>query len=92
MTDNDTMALLEMIRNGLDDAEPDMLREMVQLMAQSLMSAEADVLCGAEYGRPSPSRVNQRNGYRRRRWDTRVGTMELAIRAQRQAEGDSRHA
>lgn len=28
------------------------------------MSAEADELCGAAYGRRSPERVNSRNGYR----------------------------
>lgn len=79
MTDNDTMALVEMLRNGVDGAEPDMLREMVRFMAQGLMSGEADAMCGAPYGSRSPERVNQRNGYRERRWDTRAGTIQLAI-------------
>ena len=48
-------------------------------MAETLMGAEADCLCGAPYGRSGPQRVNQRNGYRDRRWDTRVGSIELAI-------------
>ena len=43
------------------------------------MSAEADGLCGASYGKRDPERVNQRNGYRERRWDTRAGTIQLAI-------------
>jgi transposase-like protein len=43
------------------------------------MGAEADVLCGAGYRERSPERVNMRNGYRERDWDTRVGTIELAI-------------
>ena len=43
------------------------------------MGAEADALCGAAYGERSPERVNIRNGYRERSWDTRVGTIELEI-------------
>jgi transposase-like protein len=52
---------------------------MVKTFADALMSAEADVLCGAGYGERSPVRVNCRNGYRAREWDTRAGTVELAI-------------
>jgi putative transposase len=48
------------------------------------MSAEADTLCGAEYGQVSDERVNHRNGYRPREWDTRAGTVELAIPKLRQ--------
>jgi transposase-like protein len=59
--------------------EPDLLRKMVKTMAEALMSAEADALCGAEYGQRSGERVNRRNGYREREWDTRAGTVELAI-------------
>jgi transposase-like protein len=59
--------------------EPDLLRKMVKTMAEALMSAEADALCGAEYGQRSDGRVNRRNGYRERDWDTRAGTIELAI-------------
>src|SRR3954453_16876793 len=44
-----------------------------------LMGAEADAVCGAEYGVRSDERTNTRNGYRRREWDTRAGTIELAI-------------
>lgn len=60
-------------------AEPDMLRAMVKSFAEALMSAEADALCGAEYGQVSPERTNSRNGYRTRPWDTRVGSVELAV-------------
>jgi putative transposase len=67
----------------LDDqlatASPDLLRSMVKTFAEAVMSAEADQLCGAEYGQRSPDRVNSRNGYRTRDWDTRAGTVELAI-------------
>ena len=52
---------------------------MVKTFAGALMSAEADTICGAGYGERSPERVNSRNGYRTRSWDTRAGTIELAI-------------
>jgi len=51
----------------------------VKTFADALMSAEADTACGAGYGERSPERVNSRNGYRPREWDTRAGTIELAI-------------
>src|SRR5512143_1458148 len=46
---------------------------------EALMGAEADALCGAGYGERRPERVNCRNGYRSRDWDTRAGTIEVAI-------------
>ena len=52
---------------------------MLTAFVQALMSADADSVCGAEFGTRSPDRVNQRNGYRHRDWDTRAGTIELAI-------------
>ena len=52
---------------------------MVKEMAEALMSADADAVCGAGYGERSPERVNRRNGYRDRDWDTRVGSIELAV-------------
>src|SRR3954465_7157490 len=52
---------------------------MVKTFADALMSAEADAVCGAEYGERSPERINSRNGYRAREWDTRAGTVELAV-------------
>src|SRR5690625_3146980 len=53
-------------------------------MINTLLSAEADAVCGAEYGRPSPDRVNSRNGYRTRPLDTRVGTLDVNIPKLRQ--------
>ena len=67
------------VRRQLEQASPDLLRAMVQEFAEALMSAEADAICGAAYGERSPERGNIRNGYRERPWDTRVGTIELAI-------------
>ena len=68
-----------LIREHLECASPDMLRAMVKTFAEALMSAEADAMCGAAYGQRSEERTNQRNGYRPREWDTRAGTVELAI-------------
>jgi putative transposase len=67
------------LRKQLEDASPDLLRAMVKEMAEALMGAEADALCGAGYGERSPERVNRRNGYRERPWDTRGGSIELAV-------------
>jgi putative transposase len=74
-----TMDLLGWLRKHLEAADTDLLREMVLGVVQALMSAEADAACGAGHGERSADRVNQRNGYRKRRLDTRVGTLELAI-------------
>lgn len=68
----------------LAKASPDVLREMVVRMAQMMMDAEVEQRCGAGYGEVSDTRVNSRNGYRRRQWDTRAGTVELAIPRLRQ--------
>lgn len=74
-----TMDPLEWLRKQLEEADTDLLREMVRTFVQALMSAEADAVCGAPYGERSGDRVNRRNGYRPRRWDTRVGTIDLEI-------------
>jgi transposase-like protein len=79
-----TMDLLGWLRKHLEEADTDLLRSMVLGFVQALMGAEADALCGAPLGERSADRVNQRNGYRPRRLDTRVGTMELAIPKLRQ--------
>jgi transposase-like protein len=72
------------LREQLESASPDLLRAMVKTFAEALMSAEADAVCGAGYGERSEQRVNSRNGYRQREWDTRAGTVELAIPKLRQ--------
>lgn len=72
------------LREALGDASPDLMRTLLQTMLNTLLSAEADAVCGAEYGTPSPDRVNSRNGYRTRELDTRVGTIDVAIPKLRQ--------
>jgi transposase-like protein len=67
------------LRKQLEETSPDLLRVMVKDFAEALMSADADAVCGAGYGERSPERLNRRNGYRERDWDTRVGSIELAV-------------
>jgi putative transposase len=74
-------ALLE---QGLADASPDLMRHLLGTVLNALLSADADAVCGAEYGRPGPDRTNSRNGYRHRDLDTRVGTIDVAIPKLRQ--------
>src|SRR6266700_3808502 len=74
-----TMDVSGWLRKQLEEASPDLLRAMVKEFAEALMSADADAVCGAGYGERSPERVNRRNGYRERDWDTRVGSIELAV-------------
>jgi transposase-like protein len=64
---------------ALSDASPDLMRSLLQTMINVLLSADADAVVGAEWGKPSPERTAQRNGYRHRELDTRVGTVDVAI-------------
>jgi transposase-like protein len=70
--------------NLVNQADGDVLRELLSTMIHALMNAEVDVLCGARHGERSADRVNHRNGYRARPLDTRVGTLDLAIPRVRQ--------
>jgi hypothetical protein len=63
----------------LAQASPDLLRAMITTFTETLMGAGADAVCGAGYGERSDERRNTRNGYRRRDWDTRAGSISLAI-------------
>lgn len=76
-----TMALTEVAEKG---ADVDVLRQMVQFMAQRLMEIDVEGRCGAGSDEKSPDRVNSRNGYRQRTWDTRAGSVELKIPKLRQ--------
>jgi transposase-like protein len=67
------------LHEHLESASPDLLRHLLTTFINTLMSAEADALCGADYGTSSPERVNTRNGYRHRDFDTRAGTLDVAI-------------
>ena len=69
----------QLLHEHLERAEPDALRAMLSTFVAALMGADADAICGAPYGARSAERVNSRNGYRSREWDTRAGTLDLAI-------------
>jgi putative transposase len=68
-----------LLGEALSDASPDLMRSLLQTMINTLLSADADQVVGAEWGRPTPGRAAQRNGYRHRDLDTRVGTVDVAI-------------
>ena len=67
----------------LESASPDLLREMIRGFAQRTMDAEVEGVCGAGYGEVSSGRVNSRNGYRHREWDTRAGPLSWRSRSGR---------
>ena len=79
MADALSMALTELLRKA--EAEPDLdtLREGVRVLTQALMELEVAQHLGAERYQRSPERQGERNGYRDRNWDTRVGTLELRV-------------
>jgi transposase-like protein len=77
---DDRMAVLESVRKALAEGDVDFLREGVRVLAQAVMEAEVTELTGVAKGERDPERrLTSRNGYRERRWDTRAGTIELAI-------------
>src|SRR5689334_14557438 len=79
MTAKPSIDPARILHDQLASASPDLLRSLLATFLDSLMPAEADAICGAPYGMSSPERVNVRNGYRHRDFDTRVGTMDVAI-------------
>ena len=77
---DDSMTLLETLRKASAGGEVDVLREGVRILAQAIMEAEVTEVTGVARGERDPERrLTHRNGYRERRWDTRVGTIDLAI-------------
>ena len=72
----DRMTLKALVEKGSDD---DLLKEMIGFVANRMMELDVEGLTGAGYGERSVARMNQRNGYRERGWETRAGTVELAI-------------
>ena len=72
----DRMTLKALVEKGSDD---DLLREMMAYVANRMMDLEVENVTGAAHGERSPARINHRNGYRQRAWQTRVGTVDLEI-------------
>src|ERR1700742_4505922 len=80
MAEDQSLTAREAVREVLESEHVDVLRESVALMVREIMELEVAEVAGAELGERAPGRRQaQRNGYRDRRWDTRVGELELAI-------------
>ena len=78
MADELRMALTELLRKT-DAGDAEFLKEGVRALAQALMELELTQHVGAERYERALTRTGQRNGYREREWDTRVGTIELQV-------------
>jgi len=72
----DRLTLKDLIEKGSDT---DLLREMISFVTGRMMEMEVETLTGAGHGERSDDRLNSRNGYRTRNWDTRAGTVPVAI-------------
>lgn len=79
MADDLRMALLELLRKAEFDHDGEFLRDGVRVLSQALMELEVSEHLGAERHERTPARLGQRNGYRDREWDTRVGTIDLRV-------------
>jgi len=75
-TTRPTISLAELAEKGADG---DFLREMIQFVAQRMMEMDVESLCAAAYGERNTERLNSRNGYRERLWETRAGAVDLKI-------------
>ena len=72
----DRIALLELVEKY---ADADLFRELGQYALQRLMEMEAEQIVGAGHHERTEERTTHRNGYRDRRLETRIGTMNLKI-------------
>lgn len=79
MTDEQSMALEELLRKAQLSDDVDFLREGVRALAQALMDLEVTQHLGAKRYERTPERTGERNGSRERRWDTRVGSITLQV-------------
>src|SRR5215213_2374572 len=77
----DRLPLAELLQKA---GEGDFLRAVAEAVVQLLMEAEVEGLVGAGRHERSPERLNYRNGYRERAFDTRLGTLQLRIPKLRQ--------
>jgi transposase-like protein len=79
MADEMRMALETLLRKAQMEHDADFLRDGVRVLSEALMELEVTQYVGAERHERTPERTGQRNGYREREWDTRVGTIELRV-------------
>jgi len=90
MTANTSIDPSFFLREQLAQASPHLMRELLGTFINALLCAQADNVCGAEYGTRSANRVNSRNGYRYRDLDTLAGTIDVAVPKQGQGDWDLR--
>jgi putative transposase len=78
-TKGSTMAKVSMAfaQPGEKAAQGDVVRELLSHIVQQLMDFKIEQRCGAEYGERTGERINSRDGYRDRLWETRAGTIDL---------------
>jgi len=86
MAEGQSMTTAEVVAKTLIDEHADFLAEAVALVAAQLMEAEITTEIGARRGEVSPDRTTHRNGYRERRWETRVGEIDLLVPRKRSGE------
>jgi putative transposase len=79
MADELRMALERLLRKAQLERDTDFLRDGLRVLSEALMELEVTQYVGAERHERTPERTGQRNGYREREWDTRVGTLELRV-------------
>lgn len=79
MADEWSMALETLVRKAQGEPDTDFLREGVRVLSQALMELEVTQQLGASRHERTETRTGQRNGYRDRPWDTRVGTIDLKV-------------
>jgi putative transposase len=79
MADVPRITAQELVGKLMSAEHADLLREAVAWLCAELMEAEVAAQIGAAHGERNPDRVTNRNGYRPRGFDTRVGEIELAI-------------
>jgi putative transposase len=79
MADQLRIGLSELLRKAQLEGDAEFLKEGVRVLSQALMELEVEEHIGAARHERSPGRRGQRNGYRQRTWDTRVGAVELSV-------------
>jgi putative transposase len=79
MADELRIGLAQLLRKAQVQGDADFLKEGVRALSQAIMEMEVEEHIGAARHERSPGRVGQRNGYRQRLWDTRVGAVELKV-------------
>ena len=79
MADELRIGLSELLRKAMIEQDASFLKEGVRVLSQALMELEVEEHVGASRHERSPGRTAQRNGYRQREWDMRIGTVELKV-------------